>query len=277
MSKYLLQHDNSPVGKNLALALHFLNLENWALRTSRAVVFKLNHFKVAENSALEGLKILQLSDLHLDSQSANVAKIKRLCRQHKYDMCVITGDFMSKKIADYTLIRHQLNKLKSVFNCNLGCYAVSGNHDHPRLLKRLPHYGIKLIDNDHIKFNTGQGDWVLGGVSDPHCHNDYDLNKASPRELPYPSILLAHSPDLVHQAYYHFVNFYLCGHTHGGQLCLPGGIPILNNSHVARRFIHGSWQRGMMQGYTSAGSGCTGLPLRINCPPEVTLHHFLAA
>jgi uncharacterized protein len=67
-------------------------------------------------------------------------------------------------------------------------------------------------------------------------------------------------------------NYYLCGHTHGGQICLPGGIPILTNTGFLKRYIKGPWKRGKMHGYTSRGTGTSGLNVRYFCPPEITLH-----
>ena len=66
--------------------------------------------------------------------------------------------------------------------------------------------------------------------------------------------------------------FYLCGHTHGGQLCLPGGIPIKLEAVLPRRMGAGAWQYHNMCGYTSVGAGSSVVPVRLNCPPEITLH-----
>ena len=66
----------------------------------------------------------------------------------------------------------------------------------------------------------------------------------------------------------------LCGHTHGGQICLPGGIPIRTEAASPRSFVRGSWQDGEMIGYTSAGAGTCIVDARLNCPPEVTLHQL---
>jgi predicted MPP superfamily phosphohydrolase len=69
----------------------------------------------------------------------------------------------------------------------------------------------------------------------------------------------------------------LAGHTHGGQICLPGGIPITLDSNLPRAFGAGSWRYGAMTGYTSVGAGCSLVPVRLNCPPEITLHRLECA
>ena len=67
----------------------------------------------------------------------------------------------------------------------------------------------------------------------------------------------------------------LSGHTHGGQICLPGAIPIMLDSVLPRRMGAGAWTYRGMVGYTSVGVGSCILPVRLNCPPEITLHRLL--
>jgi len=64
----------------------------------------------------------------------------------------------------------------------------------------------------------------------------------------------------------------LSGHTHGGQICLPGSIPIILDAVLPRRMGAGAWQYHDMAGYTSVGAGSSVVPVRLNCPPEITLH-----
>ena len=66
----------------------------------------------------------------------------------------------------------------------------------------------------------------------------------------------------------------MCGHTHGGQLCLPGGYPLTLDAKCPRRVGRGAWSEGAMQGYTTTGAGTSILNVRLNCPPEVTLHRL---
>jgi len=68
----------------------------------------------------------------------------------------------------------------------------------------------------------------------------------------------------------------LCGHTHGGQIRLPGGIPLMTNADCPRRFCAGPWRHCHLQGYTSLGTGSSIIAARFNCPPEMTIHHLHA-
>jgi len=84
-------------------------------------------------------------------------------------------------------------------------------------------------------------------------------------------VALAHSPEMYEQAAAAGIHLYLCGHTHAGQIRLPWIGATLVNADCPRAFTHGAWQHGTMMGYTSAGVGCSLLPVRYNCPPEIAL------
>jgi uncharacterized protein len=86
--------------------------------------------------------------------------------------------------------------------------------------------------------------------------------------------LLSHTPEIYRQATHAGFDLLLSGHTHGGQICLPGAIPITLDSVLPRRMGSGLWKYHDMVGYTSVGVGSCIVPVRINCPPEITLHHL---
>src|SRR5262249_39617103 len=91
------------------------------------------------------------------------------------------------------------------------------------------------------------------------------------------AILLSHTPEIYRQAAHAGFAIILSGHTHGGQLCLPGGVPITLDSVLPRRMGAGAWTYHTMVGYTSVGVGSSIVPARINCQPEITLHHLHCA
>ena len=88
------------------------------------------------------------------------------------------------------------------------------------------------------------------------------------------SILLSHTPEVYRHAHFAQFNIMLCGHTHGGQICLPGGIPVTLDSRCPRRIGAGPWRYQDMLGYTSVGAGTSIVNVRLNCLPEVTLHRL---
>ena len=91
------------------------------------------------------------------------------------------------------------------------------------------------------------------------------------RARAYFSIALVHSPELYDSAADQGVALYLCGHTHGGQVCLPGGWPIIKNVARGRRLYRGLWRHRDMVGVTSTGVGTSGIPVRFNTRGEVLL------
>ena len=88
------------------------------------------------------------------------------------------------------------------------------------------------------------------------------------------AILLSHSPEPYQRAAHAGFDLMLSGHTHGGQICLPGGVALMTNADCPRRFCKGAWHYHAMQGYTSVGSGSSVVGVRFNCPPAITLHHL---
>jgi len=115
----------------------------------------------------------------------------------------------------------------------------------------------------------------LAGVDDAHYFRADNIEKAgSPIPEGEFSILLSHTPEIYRQAAHADFNLMLSGHTHGGQICLPGSIPITLDSVLPRRMGAGAWQYHRMSGYTSVGAGSSVIAARLNCPPEITLHHL---
>jgi predicted MPP superfamily phosphohydrolase len=118
----------------------------------------------------------------------------------------------------------------------------------------------------------------LSGIEDAHYFRLQNFHRAA-QDIPRGavSILLSHTPEVYRQAAHAGFDLMLCGHTHGGQICLPGGAPIVTDANSPRGVARGSWRYHDMIGYTSVGAGCSILDARFNCPPEVTLHRLRCA
>ena len=115
----------------------------------------------------------------------------------------------------------------------------------------------------------------LAGIDDAHFYLTDNIEKAAsgiPTDVF--SILLSHTPEVYEEAAHVDFNLMLCGHTHGGQICLPGSIPMILNSILPRYMGSGAWKYGSMHRYTSVGAGSATIPVRFNCPPEITLHYL---
>jgi predicted MPP superfamily phosphohydrolase len=223
--------------------------------------------------ALDGLRILHLSDLHLDGHPGLGGLMAQAIHGLDFDLCVLTGDFRFTDSGLYRHLTEELNALAPALRCPLGVYGVLGNHDFIEMAPLIEAAGVRLLLNEGqaLEFN-GETFW-LAGLDDAHFYGLHDFDKAltgAPAEAA--KILLVHSPELIPDAAERGFGLYLAGHTHAGQMCLPGGIPILIHARCERRYAAGPWQFNGMRGYTSAGVGSSGIFARFFCPPEIAIH-----
>ncbi|MFP4055062.1 MAG: metallophosphoesterase, partial [Phycisphaerae bacterium] len=85
------------------------------------------------------------------------------------------------------------------------------------------------------------------------------------------TLAMVHSPEFYSQAAEAGVDLYLCGHTHAGQVCLPGGRAVITHLHRGKRYLQGLWKYRGMTGFTNSGAGCSGLPVRFFTRPEIAV------
>ena len=238
--------------------------------------------------AFRGFKIAQLSDLHSSPlvDKEHLEHAVDLALAEKPDLIVLTGDFIG-----HTLRTHpqEIHKFESQYLDNLvaalgrakapfGTYAVLGNHDFwsgPEVTQRICHdfetrAGIPVLRNQNIVLKRGEATLHLVGIDD-YWHT-WDLKKAL-RRVPSTSlkILLSHNPDINrHLMPAHRIDLVLSGHTHGGQITFPVlGAPFA--THMNKRYLKGLVRDGDRQTYITRGVGHLVVPIRFNCPPEVTL------
>jgi len=224
-------------------------------------------------SAFDGYRILHLSDLHIDSISDGARSLKEQVRRVPADCCVVTGDFRYRILGDLEKPTRLTVDFFSGLNFRDGIFTVLGNHDSVRMVEGMEAGGLRVLLNESVSLTRdGQSLWLLG-VDDPHYFHMDDLDKAL-SGVPKGGfkVLLAHSPEIVDSALRRGVHFYLCGHSHGGQICLPGGWPVAASLRCSRKYYLGAWTSGALQGYTSAGAGVSGIPLRYFSRPEIVIH-----
>lgn len=227
-------------------------------------------------STFDGYTLLHLSDLHLDMHSDHPAALIRRLREVDYDAVVITGDFRAKTFGDFQPALEATERIR--LHLKGPVYAVLGNHDSLHMVLPLEAMGIRMLLNESLTLRRGSHEIYLAGVDDPHYFRTDNLEKAA-EEIPNgaTSVLLAHTPEIYRQAAHAGFSLMLCGHTHGGQICLPGGYPIMVNARCPRQYCRGAWQYNSMRGYTSVGSGVSIVDVRLNCQPEITLHRLRRA
>jgi predicted MPP superfamily phosphohydrolase len=271
--------------------LTFFHLENWYLahaiirtalkltglywrarRNTQRIVIKQNEVRFKELPPLfDGFTILHISDMHVDMNELAMKRLIELVGELQYDLCVLTGDYRGKTFGPFQATLDGVAQVRA--HLREPVYAVLGNHDTIQMVPGLEAMGIRVLLNECETIVRGDQRIHLAGIDDAHYFRVDNIEKAA---LPIPrgefSILLSHTPEVYRQAAHADFNLMLSGHTHGGQICLPGSIPIKLEAVLPRRMGAGPWKYHNMTGYTSVGAGSSVVPVRLNCPPEITLH-----
>lgn len=256
----------------IRVGLRLTGLHRRAVRNARTVHATDNAIRLAAlPPGLRGLRILHLSDLHIDVSDESARAIVAAARAVDYDICVLTGDYRFRTTGDIEPTLRGMARLRASLAGEV--YAVLGNHDSVRMLPGLEDMGIRVLMNECVEIVRGGARLHLAGIDDAHFFGVENFEKAlAGVPAGEPTILLSHTPEVFRQAAHCGVDVLLCGHTHGGQLCLPGGIPLLLDARIPRRLGRGAWQYRGMQGYTSRGAGTSIAEVRLNCPAEITVH-----
>jgi uncharacterized protein len=235
-------------------------------------------------AAWDGFRIAQLSDFHYDPyfSAVPIRKAVAVVNGLRPDLVVLTGDFVSsppfgknaRSLKQAAGAIEPCARLLRELHAPLGSLAVLGNHDvatdPERVTNALQAQGIPVLRNRSTSFARGGARLWFAGIDDaiegaPHLHRT--LQGIPGDEF---VILLAHEPDFVEQASRFPVDLQLSGHSHGGQVRLPWlGAPIL--PPLGRLYPMGLYRIGGVTLYTNVGIGTVVLPIRLNCPPEITL------
>lgn len=219
----------------------------------------------------EGYTILQLSDLHADLHPGFPARVKEVIAPLKYDCLALTGDFRTCTFGDHS--GATAATIEIVSDVEQPKFAILGNHDSLVKVPAMEAAGIQFLLNEHVVLRRGDSELCLIGIDDPNFYKTHCFERCM-RGVPEHAIkiLLSHSPQTHAVAVEAGIDFLMAGHTHGGQICLPGGRILMHDGSAPRRVLSGVWKEGSLQGYTSRGTGASGLTARLNCPAEVTLH-----
>lgn len=223
-------------------------------------------------ASFDRFRILLLTDLHLDGVDDLTDILIAHLKNIEVDLCLIGGDIRMKTYGPIAPCLRQLRRLLPHIKTRHDILGVLGNHDCIEMTPDFEECGIVMLINDSWEIShNGQRIWIVG-VDDPHYYKTDDTRQAFQRvpENDF-KIFLAHSPEAYKAAAAYQSHLYLCGHTHGGQICLPGNRPVVTNSKAPRYMAAGSWAYQGMAGYTSRGAGASGVPLRFNCPGEISL------
>jgi hypothetical protein len=222
--------------------------------------------------AFDGFQILHLSDLHIDGVDGLTETLAPVLGALRPDVCVMTGDYRFEDDGPTDGVYPRMRSIVSSISAKRGIFAILGNHDVSEIAFALDEMGIQMLVNEAIEISQGGASLWLAGLDDSFDYRCDDLPGTLESVPPSAfKILLSHSPDLYVEAAKRDIQVYLCGHTHAGQIRLPKIGSLRHNSPCPKGFSYGYWTHGGMQGYTSPGIGCSALPVRYNCPPEIVV------
>jgi hypothetical protein len=234
--------------------------------------------------ALENFHIVQLSDFHYDEHFSIIPIRKAIAMSNSLspDLVVLTGDFVTIPMwadlvhngkRDSAAAAEPCARLLTGLRSRLGSVAILGNHDRDsdpqRVLEALRSNGITALQNGNTHIEQDGSRLWLGGIDDV-IEGKPDI-QATLRGIPQgePTILLAHEPDYADEVTRLPVDLQLSGHSHGGQVRFPLiGAPILPS--LAHKYPWGLRRFGRLSLYTNIGLGTIRMPVRFDCPPEVT-------
>jgi predicted MPP superfamily phosphohydrolase len=217
----------------------------------------------------DGFTVLHLSDLHLDGMPGLERLLLDRIGNREFDLCVLTGDYRTRLHGPIGPTMDRLRPLATGLRSRHGILAVLGNHDGCHMVEPMEAMGIRVLINESVELSRGESRLQVVGTDDVHYYFTdqaiHALEKASSKF----TIALVHSPELFDVAAEQGVDLYLCGHTHAGQVCLPGGRPFITHLSRGRRFFRGVWRHRGMLGVTNAGAGTSGVPVRFNTRGEI--------
>jgi len=239
---------------------------------------------------LDGLRVVQVSDVHHGPwlSEGDLHRIVRTANALQPDLILLTGDYvLHERVYAEPAVR-----VLSELRAPIGIVAVLGNHDWhesaPTLRAAFPKVGIPMLDNtrlfvrpDRTLVREADVGLCVAGVGD-YWH-DRQLYDAALGGLPeaMPRILLSHNPDVAEDhrflACRHRVDLMISGHTHGGQVKLPGVGALVTYSHYGKKYLHGLAQGPACPVHVSAGVGMSKMPVRIGVPPEIVVFEFTRA
>jgi predicted MPP superfamily phosphohydrolase len=222
--------------------------------------------------ALDGYRIGQLSDVHCGphTPAERVAQWVEQLNDLDLDLMTITGDLITSGSSYVAAVARALGELRA----RDGVFACMGNHDYftdgEHLVRELSRAGLVVLRNRGVVVERDGAQLYVAGVDDTWTarHDVAQALAGRPRDVP--TVLLAHDPNLFAEASAHSVELTLSGHTHGGQLAIPG-LRHLSLARFITEFTAGLYRRGRSWLYVNRGAGTTGPPVRIGAPAELAV------
>lgn len=221
--------------------------------------------------SFDGYSILHLSDLHINDGFPAFDRAAGFFRGLEVDLVVMSGDYQTFGAPDPATAATLIESMLSGLVVRDGLVAVLGNHDSHEMAGALEAVGFRMLLNEGMRIEREGAELILAGTDDVFCfHTDSAAALLQSFQEGF-RIAVVHTPDLATTAARAGYSLYLTGHTHGGQVCMPGGRPIMTGLDSHHALASGTWEWQGMRGHTSRGLGSGLVPVRFNCPPEATV------
>jgi len=249
-------------------------------KVSRDDDFEVVHKTVRINNLpkrVEGFRIAMISDIHsgpyMDKKDIDpyVTRMNKL----KPDAIVLPGDFIQNRNEEVEAVADALQKLEAPY----GVYGSTGNHDYfadaDYVSKELGHAGVRMLRNEHIVLDVDGAPLALIGLDDVRSGHPFDnlfRSAVDGLDARIPNVVLCHKPYYLEEASEWGVDLMVSGHTHGGQIVIARVFDtVITPAALISGYIEGLYRLDGTQLYVTRGIGTVGIPVRINCPPEITV------
>lgn len=261
------------VQRVFARFLRMFNLIEAGERNALMVGLREVEFELEDLPAgFDGFRVLFISDLHIDGMDALAAKLVEIIDSADYDICILGGDYTFKYGREEMVDHSNLKMIAKKLAAKSRVLGVLGNHDMYKVAELLDGIGVEMLINENTSIEKDGEKIHIAGIDDSHYYGTDNLSQADAGidDISF-KMMVGHSPERLVGAQGHGYGLYLAGHTHGGQVCLPGGTQIVRGASLPRRFLKGKWKYGKMSGYTSNGAGTSGIAVRFFCKPEIAI------
>ncbi len=235
----------------------------------------LVHLPIANLPAeLVGTRIIHITDIHSIGQWFDAYDVLiDAVRDAKPDMVFVTGDFV-KAGRPIDSVVPCVKKLLAGLTARLGVFGVLGNHDRYGFAPHLADMNITMLDNQFLTVGRNGAAIELVGLPGTFREDLTDewltaTTAAHPKRPTTPRLVLSHYPDQIRRTVALQPDVFFTGHTHGGQICLPGGWPLVRHDSLPRKMLCGVQRFDNTWLINNRGLGYTKVPLRLFCPNEV--------
>lgn len=224
------------------------------------------------------IRLVALSDLHIETGERGEKRLREITEAVSAlnpDIIVLLGDYVNGHSSEQALAPTRIAAELGKLTRHGPVYYVLGNHDHYhgglKIHKALRANGLISLEGQSATLRLHNKELLqISGLRDAATYRVKPYHVPSRLRPAVPQIVLTHSPS-AYSVISNRASLILAGHTHGGQVCLPGGYPISASHGCSRRMMRGGFysEKGHAPMYVTRGIGTSFLPIRLFCPPEI--------